>query len=104
MDPNKLERLNAMDYERQQKSLENTRSRTEAGLADLAPEMLALMWKLMASSDENIQFKVLTMWMDRVVPKVAVKSTVEDSEVVESEAKKATRAEIEELLKRKKAG
>lgn len=103
MDKDKLERYNAIEIERQQKSLETIRAQTEKGMGDLAPEMMALMFKLMASQDENIQFKVLTMWLDRVVPKVAVRSTTEDAEVVESEAKRQSRAEIEELLK-KKAG
>lgn len=103
MDQDKLNKYNEIELARTAKSLENTRAKAESHLADLTPEMMALMWKLMNSQDENIQFKVLTMWIDRVVPKVAVRSTDTDNDVVESEARKATRAEIEELLKKRKA-
>ena len=104
MDRGELAKLNAMEIERQENALEITRKRMEKGLADLAPEVLATYFKLLASQDENIQAKMVSIYFDRVVPKVAVRTTTEDSEAIESEAKKASRAEIEELIKRKKAG
>lgn len=103
MDQDKLERYNAIEIERQQKNLETTRAKAEKGMADLTPEVLAVYFKLLSSQDENIQAKMVTLWFDRVVPKVAVRTTTEDPEAVESEAKKASRAEIEELLKKRKA-
>ncbi len=103
MDQDKLERYNAIEIERQQKGLEVTRAKVEKGLADLAPEVLSVFFKLLASTDENIQAKMVTLYMDRVVPKVAVRTTTEDPEAVESEAKKASRAEIEELIQKRKS-
>lgn len=104
MEKHELEQINRMSLESTRNRLDTTRQKIEKGMADLSDEVLAVFFKLLASGDEQIQAKMVTLYLDRVVPKIAVRSVEENAEIIESEAKKATRQEIEELLKRKKAG
>lgn len=103
MDQDKLERYNAIEIERQKNSLELARSRVERNIAEMEPLVTKALADALVDPDINIRLKAAFAILDRTVPKVAVRSTGEDAEVVESEARKASRAEIEELIKKRKA-
>lgn len=96
-----IEKYNQMEIERTRNSLELARSKTEQGMAELGPLVLKAIQDGLVDTDINVRLKAAVLYLERVVPKVQVRSTEADAEVVESEAKKVSRNEIEELMKKK---